>query len=516
MKLTFNDRKFTLTGASAETAPKSSQWLFNHAIKSYQTKNIKAAHAFKQHASEAVKNIFNNLMLKPVPCPSVAPLTPEGLTLKPFQAERGVPFLLSQNKTYLAHQPGLGKSAQFVSAVNTNPGRALIICPSFLKINWAREVTKWSTLDFPNIAIIKDTVQQDKVDWTADYVICPISMLSKPWVIAGLLSTDFKYKCVDEVQNFKTPGAERSIALWGGKTDTFTSPGLMYDCDFEIYLSGTPLLSKPIDIYPIIYGAAPEVIDFMSYNDFGFRYCGAWQNPRGAWIFNGSAREQELHERLTASFMQIIKKTDVLKDLPEKIRSVVVMDKDPRSANDRELDNTLLKEFENDGKKPTTMGAYAKMHHINGLAKVNWVADFVHYYLMQDPNEKIILYAYHRDVCEKLFLRLKHWAPDLVWGGLNDNERMRIVDRFQDGFGRLIIGNEAMNSGLTLSKATRTVHAEYSTSPKINEQAEDRANRIGATGACSYHQYIVLPSGLDPVRLKSFHKREVAVNKIIY
>lgn len=516
MNLTFTDRKFTLTNlGTTSISPTSSYWTFNHANKSYQTKNIKAAHAYKNYASDTVKNIFNKLMIADVSLKSVAPLVPSHLKLKDFQEKRGVPFLLKQNKTYLAHQPGLGKSAQAIAAVNTSPGPALIIVPSFLKINWAREITKWAINPYPNIAIIEDTGKQYKVDWSADFVICPHSMLTKPWVMDGILANEFKFKIVDEVQNFKTPGAARSTALWGGQVEKVKSPGLMFDCDHEIYLSGTPLLSKPIDIYPILYGAAPEVCDFMSYNDFGFRYCGAFQDRRGVWNFNGSSREAELHERLTNKFMQIIQKKDVLKDLPKKIRSVLVMDKDPRDAEARALDKELLKSF--DGNiKPATMAQYARLHHINGRAKINWVADLVHYYLINDQSEKIILYGYHRDVCEKLAERLAHFKPDLVLGGLNDKDRTQIIDRFQNGFGRLIIGNEAMNLGFTLTKATRTIHAEYSTLPKVNEQAEDRANRIGAEGDYSYHQYIVLPNSLDEARLRTFDRRETSINKIIY
>ena len=73
-----------------------------------------------------------------------------------------------------------------------------------------------------------------------------------------------------------------------------------------------------------------------------------------------------------------------------------------------------------------------------------------------------------------------------------------------------------MNLGFTLTKATRTIHAEYSTLPKVNEQAEDRANRIGAEGDYSYHQYIVLPNSLDEARLRTFDRRETSINKIIY
>lgn len=523
MNLTFTDRKFTLKDFDGKTAPKSSAWAFNSLNNSYQTNNIEAAHAFKRYASSTVKSIFKNLMLTDVPVPSVAPLVPSELSLKPFQLNDGVPFLLGQNKAYLAHQPGLGKSAQFIAAVNTSPGPALIMPPSFLKINWAREISKWSVNPFPNIAIVQDTGKQYKVDWSADYVICPHSMLAKPWVMAGILGNNFKYKCVDEIQGFKTDGALRSTALWGGQAVDaagnvkLKSPGLMRDCDHEVYLSGTPILAKPIDLYPILYGAAPEVVDFMSYADFGFRFCGAWQDKRGVWQFTGSSREAELHDRLTKKFMQIIQKKDVLKDLPEKIRSVLVMDKDPRDAEGRALDRELLKSFEGGaGVRPATMAQYARLHHINGRAKVAWASDLVEYYLKNDPTEKIILYGYHRDVCENMFRRLKHWAPDIVLGGMTDKNRMAVVDRFQNTKSRLVIGNEAMKEGFTFTKATRTIHAEYSTSPKVNEQFEDRANRIGSEGANTYHQYIVLPQSLDEVRLKSYYKRETAINKIIY
>ncbi len=515
MYLTFAQNTFILT--NFDTNPTSSQWAYDKGTNTFRTNNIEAAYTYKRYASSTVKNIFKKLRLTSVPSLSVRPLVPSTLKLKKFQSELGVPFILSRNKSYLAHEPGLGKSAQVVAAVNTNPGPALISPPAFLKINWAREITKWS-LKWPNISIVPESDKAETMDWGADWVICPHSMLTKPWIIEGITKNNFKYKVVDEVQVFQTPGAARSVALWGGKLPgKIVSPGLMFDCDHEIYLSGTPLLSKPIDIWPILYGAAPQTIDFMPYRDFGFRFCGPRQDPRGNWIFNGSSREAELHKRLTSGFMQVVKKEDVLKDLPKKIRTVIPITSDPRDAETKELDRQLLREFNGDGvEKPKSMGAYAMLHHRNGLAKVNWAAQFVAHYLTNDPNEQIVLFGYHRDVCEKLAALLKGFTPEVILGQLKQSERSRIVDQFQSKERRLIIGNDAMIWGLTMTAGVRTVHAEYSTSPSKNSQAEDRTNRIGSAHEFSYHQYLVLPGSLDEVRLQSFLRRENAINKIIY
>ena len=501
MRLTFENRKFVLQnfGGPIVTLPAAignENWRRSSSY-SFETKSIQEAVRFRKVADSKAENIFKTLMLRDLPIPSGGLLTPKGLELFDFQRERGVPYILSRNRSYLAHSPGLGKTAQAITAVSTKPGRALIICPSFLKITWAREITKWFIRDFPSIKIVGKHVN----DFDADFVICSDAMLERDWVREGLAAQTFRYVFVDEGHRFKTPNTNRTIALFGGKNKKIKSRGLIYKSEHVSILSGTPMLNRPIELWPMLFAMAPEVIDFMSYEEFGFRYCGATRNEYG-WEFLGSTREDELKERLSR-FMQRIHKKDVLQDLPKKIREVVVMDEEPRPKDVVAFDRKLVHLFRRKKEKALELGEYAKLRHFNGVSKVNWSARFIKDILQNDLTEQVIVFAHHRDVVEKLAKALKEFAPLVINGGVKESERTRIEDQFQSGKCRILIGNiDAMNLGLTLTAATRVIFVEYSWTPALNEQAEDRANRIGSRWSV-FCQYIVLQGSIDEDILNS-------------
>ncbi len=511
--LTFTDNKFVLQAPTPLVARPAG--FIRQGSNNFITKDIKAAAHFRNHADSKAENVFKKLMLLDVALPLRVGLSPKDFDLFPFQVERGIPHILKSNRTYLAHQPGLGKSAQAICAVNSKPGKALIVVPSFLKTNWAREITKWSLTDFPSIAVVPETNNQATMNWDADYIIVSDAMLLKPWVRVGIGSKDFRYVFIDEGHRFKTPDAARTIALFGGVAPRFKSRGLIYNAEHVCILSGTPLLNRPIELWPMLYAMAPELIDFMSYQNFGFKYGGARQDERGHWTFLGSANEDDLNKRIMGRFMQRITKAEVLTELPEKIREVIVVSEDTRSLETKRMDKELRKHLKKNLGPPKELGDFARVRHENGLAKVAWVASFVDNILSGDNLEQVILFAHHRDVVEGLTKALHTFLPLTIYGGTPDKLRTQMQDAFQAGRRRLLIGNiDAMNLGLTLTKATRVVFAEYSWTPAGNEQCEDRAHRIGQKDSV-FCQYIVFPNSIDEMILNSVLTKEERIEKVM-
>lgn len=521
MLLTFDKDKFVLQRLQRMyPTPDTKVWKFEIETQSYSTSNIKEAARFRSVADSKASRVFDKLALKAMPFPAGGLLIPKGETLLPFQKDLGIPFILKQNRTYLAHQPGLGKSAQSIVAASSKGGKTLIIAPSFLKTTWAREITRWAHKDFPSIAIVPETNKQYKMNWDADFTICSDSMLGKLWVIDGLTKLKARNIFIDEAHRFKNPAAIRSVGLFGGKvrtrSQTVVSKGLIYNAETVCALSGTPMLAKPIELWSILYAMAPETIDFMSYHSFGFRYGDAFQDERGRWIFTGSANEAELNKRIIGTFMQRIRKEDVLKDLPSKVREIVVMDTDPRKPDVVQFDEQLSGRLESSGfEPPSDLGGYAIVRHENGKAKVQWVAKMVTEYLFNNPDESIILFAHHRDVVTQLADRLKWYWLEVVQGGISNERRTKIEDAFQSGKCRLIIGNiDAMNLGLTLTKASRVIFCEYAWTPALNEQAEDRAHRIGQKDSV-FVQYVVLPNSMDEKMLTNILKKQTSIERVI-
>ncbi len=504
MVLTFEKNKFILTKANGAQVV---------------TTNIKEAARFRLHADCKAEKIFNKLMLKALPFPAGGLLVPKGLELLPFQNDLGVPFILTHNRSYLAHQPGLGKTAQAVVAASSGKPNAktLVIMPSFLKTTWAREITKWSHRDFPTIRIVPESIQQPTMNWGAEFILVSDAMLTKSWVLTALSKIKFDFLFIDEAHRFKNPLAARTVALFGGRTERGTAlPGLIYNIERVSALSGTPMLNKAIELWPILYAMAPETIDFMSYQNFGFKYGDAFQDERGRWHFTGSANEDDLKKKIMGTLMQRITKADVLKDLPDKVREVVVVTKDTRSKDIVAMDRDACKYFgKGTFEVPESLGTYAIIRHETGLSKVAWVSKMVAEILFDDENESIILFAHHRDVVQKLAQELIWYKPRIVQGGISPIVRTEIEDEFQSGKCRLIVGNiDAMNLGLTLTKATRVVFAEYAWTPALNEQAEDRAHRIGQKDSV-FVQYVVLAGSMDEKILEVLLKKQTSIEKVI-
>lgn len=493
MRLTFEARQFILSGETP---------------KPRIIKDISEAVRFRSVADDKAEKIFKTQMIVDLPLPSGGLVTPPGLTLFKFQAERGVPHILTRNKSYLAHSPGLGKTAQVLTAISMKPGRTLIVVPAFLKITWAREITKWFIKDFASISIINNV----NSNTDADFLIVSDALLINGAILALLIKQKFRHVVIDEAHRFKTPNASRTLALFGGRSKKIQSSGLIYKAEHAVALSGTPMLNRPIELWPVLFAMAPETIDFMSYHEFGFKYCSPIRNEYG-WLFLGSSNENELRERITKKFFQIIKKADVLPDLPAKVREVILMTSDPRSPEIKVLDKIAVKKFE--AKPDLDLGEYAELRQINGLAKVDWVVAFVRDILTSNPDESILLFGHHREVVSQLAIKLSEFRPRVIQGGVTSETRTEIEDRFQAGKCRLVIGNiSAMNLGLTLTRATRVVFAEYDWTPAANTQAEDRANRIGSKWSI-YCQYIVLPDSIDEEILNSNLIKQNRIEKVI-
>ncbi len=516
MRLTFKEQNFVLSFESELVRPHVDPATWKPLSKTeLKTKDVKAAARFKPQADDKAKRVFEKHCLKNYVVPSSGPICPKHKTLLPFQLQKGIPHILRTNRTYLAHEPGLGKTAQAICAVNTKPGKTLVIVPSFLTTTWAREISDWSATDFPSIAVVPESIKRAKMDWSAEWIICSDSMLQKDWVLAELRKQEFRHVQIDEAHRFKTYDANRTIALFGGKNGTINSQGLIYDAEHAVALSGTPLLNRPVELWPILYAMAPELIDFKGYLNFGYRYGGAQMDARGHVRFVGSTREQELHDRIVGPFMQRLRKQDVLKDLPAKIREVVYIDKDNRTKEIKALDEVLTQKAQNADFQNLGLGDYAELRHEIGLAKVDFAANFVLNTLQFDPEEQIILFAWHRGIVEALAEKLSMFRPGVVNGGVSNAKRTEIQDDFQAGRRRLVIGNiSAMNLGITLTKATRVVFCEFDWTPAANEQAEDRANRIGSEWSVTC-QYLVIPNSFDEVMLNSVLKKQKIINKVI-
>jgi SNF2 family DNA or RNA helicase len=101
-------------------------------------------------------------------------------------------------------------------------------------------------------------------------------------------------------------------------------------------------------------------------------------------------------------------------------------------------------------------------------------------------------------------------------GGVPQKEREKILDAFQSGATRIIVGNiHAMGRGVNLQRANRVIFAEYSWSDELNRQCEKRASRKGSAQNSVRCDYVVVPNSIDETVLNAVFTKAKNVKEVI-
>lgn len=476
-----------------------------------RTQSLQAAARFRQYADETCERVFERAFNRAVTAPPLPPL----LFLDAHQ-RAGVAWILSRKRSYIAHAPGAGKTATAIVAgiLIPGPGTVVVTCPPDLTYNWEREIERFTQnfRAFVTIGKVGTTATRKSTAWNADFVIVPDSMLAKPWVYDRLKKMRIKLLAIDEGSRFKDPAALRMKALCGGTTKYRSYGGLFQLARHATLLDGSPMPNRPMELWAPVYAFDPEAIDCMSQKDFGFKFCGAEMNERGQWEFKRSSNEKELRGRLRERFMHVVTEDEL--DHPERRRSLLFMNQDTRSPSMKAWEKKNLKLLAGDLSEDLSQGEIAHHRQMLGVSKIDWVARYIRGRL-ESKNEKILLFAWHREVCIGLHKALA--GSRLVVGGTPAEERERTFSGFMDGDTRIIVGNiAAMGRGHNLQRADRVVFCEPSWSDELNKQCEKRASRRGRDREAFVRcEYVVVPGSMDERVMTSLFTKQRRVKAVI-
>lgn len=386
------------------------------------------------------------------------PLVIPGLsaTLRSYQ-EEGVRYLATKRKVLLADEMGLGKTLQTLAAVeHVGAYPAVVVCPSSLKLNWADEAQRW--LPHRKVQVLRG----NKVGPIGGDIIVLNYEIAYSWH-RHLLGAKPKAIIMDEAHYIKNPDAIRSGCL----------AQIAREIDMRLLLTGTPILNRPEELVALL-SILDQIKALGGYWYFSTRYCrgGSFKH---AYKPNLTELNKELRERCYLRR----EKSNVLKELPAKTRTVVPIELGCRSEYEHRV-KMLLKNLGKPGALPL-MAGLEQLRCLVGLGKVlavqNWVDTFL------STGSKLILFAEHREVQQR-FMSLWPTAAHVV---ADDSEDVRHaqVKRFQtDPECQLIICSlRAAGVGLTLTAASDVAFAELGWTPAQHDQAEDRAHRFGQVNA---------------------------------
>lgn len=514
MLLTFSNGTFTLITDNNGETPPATEWS-KSSHKEYITKNLSAAARFRSVADKGTEELFQRVLSQSYSLPAMPPLH----FLDPHQRD-GIKWILSRSRSYLAHAPGAGKTCEAITAsmLAEGEGCTVFIVPPSLTINWEREIhkfTEWGEV-WPSITIVPESRKSANIEWRADFIIVPDSMLAKTWVLKALHGLKIKLLAVDEASRFKEDLSQRTVALFGGRLHSGKSvASLARKARYSVLLDGSPMPNRHMELWAPTYAMAPETIDFMDKATFGFKYCGAKVNEFGKWEFKGSSNAEELREKLRKNFMHVVTEEEL--GHSQRKRSILLMTDDPRTPNMKKWDKKNIDTIKlSDLNENMNKGTIATYRREIGIAKVPWIAAYVNERLSH-KGESILLFAWHREVCLALAEALNAHAPGLVMGGTADEEREHYFKQFQSGKRKLIIGNiAAMGRGHNLQRADRIIFGEYSWTDETNKQCEKRASRRGRDVDLPVRcEYIVVPNSIDEVVLNSVFTKESRVKRVI-
>lgn len=434
---------------------------------------------------------------------SIVPIpAPEGCEYMPFQ-KAGIMYAVRRPHCMLGDHPGLGKSIQAIGVANyLGLKRLLVICPAGLRLNWAREIERWH-LHNPGVDILLSGKSKagSKASVVSSYD------LAASWTGP---KTTFDLVIVDEVHYVKNMKTGRTQRVLGRKG----TPGLIHLAPRKLVLSGTPIPNRVNEIFPVLRAIAPHVIDAMNYRAF-LRYYGvSIPGAFGGDQLVGIRHEEELYMRMRAGFMVRRLKKDVLKDLPEKTYKMVIFPKDGTTTKVLKRERQFsAAEIIKHGVPVGT--ALPEIRREMGVAKAPTVLKYVED-MLEDGVQKVIVFAHHRDVVSILEEGLEQYHPVVVSGATSATAGQAAVDAFQnDPAIRVFIGNIiAAGTGKTLTAARDVVFAEASWVPGENEQAEDRAHRIGQMRGVLIH-ILVVEGSLDAQILGTAARKRKDISAVL-
>ena len=396
-----------------------------------------------------------------------------------FQKE-GLDFLLkSSGNALLADEMGLGKTVQTLAylASEKQAFPALVVAPLVTLNNWQREIEKFMKRKSRNGRLVENEVptstiiRRGKTEELGkfDFYIINYDLLFKR--LNDLSQLDIRTIVCDEVQNLRSKTTKKYDAV----KKLTALPSIKY----RIGLSGTPIYNRGSEIWPIVDILRPGLLG--NFNEFCEYFC--YVNEQGKAIVLKSKRES-LRNQLQKHVMLRRRKTDVLKELKDKVRYKEVIDADTNYYFN-ELDRIWkkLEEEQKDAesafdKSSSYQRAIQSERQAAGIAKLPHVINFVTN--IMEIEESVVVFCHHRSIHNLLHQNLSDFSPVSIIGGQSDKVRQEQIDKFQNGESKLMIaGLRAGNVGINLHRARYVIFAELDWSPAIHRQAEDRLHRIG-------------------------------------
>jgi non-specific serine/threonine protein kinase len=434
--------------------------------------------------------------------------------LRPYQRQ-GAHWLWFMNKlglgACLADDMGLGKTIQVISLLLTlRRGRtasktaatslpSLLVMPASLIANWKAEIQKFA----PSLAVFYAHPAETAVEKLAaaakspetalagnDLVITSYSMVLR---LVWLKGTSWNVVILDEAQAIKNAGARQSRAVKELR------------CRHRIALSGTPIENRLSDLWSIFDFLCPGLLG-------GAKQFAAFLKSRSQEDPNQFASLR----RLVRPYILRRLKTDkrIISDLPEKTEVIAFC---PLTRRQAALYQQSVNELAERLEPSETAGIQRRGIILAFLTRFKqicnhpsqWLGDGAYtpadsgkFHRLRElcegiasKQEKVLVFTQYREVTDPLARYLESvfgQSGVVLHGGTPVGRRKELVDAFQRDGGPpfFVLSLKAGGTGLNLTAASHVIHFDRWWNPAVENQATDRAFRIGQKCNVMVHKFI--------------------------
>lgn len=418
----------------------------------------------------------------------------------------------------LADDMGLGKTLQALAVILSRAaqGPTLVLAPTSVCFNWQQEALRFApTLKVKMFGEASDIdKRQQMLDEVGafDLVICSYGILQRE----GERLAKIKWQSIvaDEAQALKNPLAKRTQAAMG------------LSAHFKMITTGTPIENNLTELWTLFRFINPGLLG--SQKQFHKRFAGVIENDKendkGAIIRANHALRQ-----LISPFILRRMKTQVLTELPSRTEINV-------SVELSEEEIVLYEALRQQAVENLSQGDIAQgQHHIKMLSEIMRLRRACCHPSLVMPESRIAgskLKAFDNLLNEltannhkalvfsqfvghlailKQHLEACGISYQYLDGSTPSKARSRAVNDFQSGEGEVfLISLKAGGSGLNLTAADYVIHMDPWWNPAVEEQASDRAHRMGQTRPVTIYRLIAKNTIEDKIVALHQHKRDLA------
>lgn len=408
----------------------------------------------------------------------------------------------------LADDMGLGKTLQVLVFLENNVQSkrpSLIVCPSSLMYNWMAEIEKFG-IDIDAICVTGNQEERIRIIQSKhELYITTYDYLRRD--VEYYIPMRFEYIILDEAQYIKNPKTKNAQSVKSLKSN------------HRLALTGTPIENSLAELWSIFDFLLPGYLFNLNY------FTKNYERP----IQMGDEKAQTRLKSLVSPFILRRTKKEVLKDLPDKVEKDLWLDFNPQEKNLYLANLATVNEKLQEQLRLESMDSILILAMLTRLrqicceprmlyqnineasTKFNMCLDLIE--TLRENNKKVLLFSSFTSIFDWFIEEFtkRGIKYHMITGSVDKKKRKEEVDAFQsDDSNVFLISLKAGGTGLNLTKAQAVIHYDPWWNVSAQNQATDRAYRIGQTKNVLVYQLLMKNSIEEKIYDLQKRKKEMS------